>query len=157
MNGKKQGSLLRTQLARGEATCSTQITFILPAYCLKNPAPFSLVKLWFRFSLSHVSPTEASSSWFQQIYFLSHLTHCSKNYLADLPPQLYFHVLCIPHLPLSSPNASNKLCTLLLPTSLKAYAGQYLLAADREDKRWLSSCWCSPILLLPLLSHSFCK
>lgn len=34
---------------------------------------------------------------------------------------------------------------------------QYLLAADQGDKRWLSSCWCSPGLLLPLLSHSFCK
>jgi len=116
--------------------------FLLPAYYLKNPAPFSLEKLWFRSSFSHMSTTEASSSWFQQTYSLSlqnRLTHCSKNYVADLQLLLYFHVLCIPHLRLASPNASNKLCTSLLPTSLKAQASQYLLAADQEDTRRLIS------------------
>lgn len=66
--------------------------------------------------------------------------HCSKNYLADLAPLLYFHVLCTPHLPLSSPNASNKLCTLLYPLPSKhTPVRQYFLAADQECERWLST------------------
>lgn len=55
--GKRRGNLL------------TQMMFILPASCLKNAVPLSLAKLWFRFSLFHMSTTEASSSGFNKSTF----------------------------------------------------------------------------------------
>lgn len=116
--------------------------FILPADCLRNSGPFPLVKLWFKFSLFYLY------TWSFLFLISRHLLPfprklfniLQKNIFCWLMTSIVFSYL-IPHLPLL-----DQIFSMLLPPSIKAHTAQCLLVADQEDKRWLSSCWCSPTL-----------